>query len=154
MSAGARASGRVIATAALVIATVLAVALMWVFGVGFFSKTTAETRGQTEARERTVADGAYRIAAYEQFFDLCTAVQNQEATIAALDLELATSPSASRVEQINATLTALRANRGALINEYNADARKEATVAQFHASNLPAELNTSTKETSCVASSD
>lgn len=146
-----RYSTRLIGFSALVLALVLAIGTMWVFGLGWFKQGTADFRGETDARERTVADGSFRIASYDQFFDLCVAVQNQEATITALEQELETEPGQGRVDQINATLTAVRANRTGLINEYNSDAAKEFTIGQFHASNLPATLDPNEEETTCAA---
>jgi hypothetical protein len=39
---------------------------------------TAEPRGALDAREQTVADGDFRLAAYDRFFAACAAVQAQE----------------------------------------------------------------------------
>lgn len=136
---------------ALAIAAVLVVAIGIAFAVSIYSKTTADTRGKTEQREDTVADGSYRIAAYDHFYDLCAAVQTTEGRIAALEDEKAGDPSESRLAQIEVTLTALRGQRIEAINEYNADARKEATAAQFKASDLPDQLDPSEEKTTCTA---
>jgi len=134
---------------ALVAATV--VGSMWIFGWGAFQRSTAEFRGETGQKERTVADPNYRIAQYDHFFDLCASVQSDEATIQVLLDELATKPSQKRTEQINATLAGVRANRASSINQYNADARKAGTAGQFRASDLPAHLDLNARETSCTA---
>lgn len=128
----------------------LILAGMAVFGVGLFKRSTADFRGGTAQRERTLADPDYRIAAYDRFFDLCAAVQSSEATAASLEEELETKPSDARVEQIQASLTAVRANRAEQVNQYNADAAKAGTRAQFRASTLPYTLDVNAEVTTCV----
>lgn len=147
----ARSTIAVLTVVALLVGAVFVVASFWIFGWGGFMRSTAEHRGETAATERIEADGDYRIAAYEQFFDKCASVQTTEATIAALEDELKTGPSAGRADQIASTLTALRANRADAINTYNADAAKEATRAQFQASGLPDRLNIEEETTTCEA---
>jgi len=144
-------SGKVLIAGVLTLVIGLAFALMAVFGVGFFKRSTADFRGETEQIERVQADPNYRIAAYEHFYDLCASVQTKEATAVALHEELKSGPSDSRREQINATLTALTSSRAAAINQYNADARKADTKANFLASDLPYQLSLLAKETSCAA---
>lgn len=137
--------------AALLAAAVLfTLAIMWVFGVALFSASTAETRGQTGVREDTVADSDFRIAAYERFYDMCAAVQSAESRITNAETELADDPTESRESQLKTTLQALRNQRSEAINEYNAEARMEATAAQFRASDLPASLDPD-EETTCTA---
>lgn len=108
---------------------------------------TAGPKGQLQAREQ-IQSGNSRIAAYNHFFDLCAAVQTDEATIKAQQDELATGPSESRRGQIHANIAALTAARAEKINQYNADARKDYTIGQFRSSGLPYTLGDS-KETSC-----
>lgn len=132
---------------------VLLVALIFgsIYGVGWVKQITADFRGETEQKEQTIADGSYRIVAYEHFFDLCAAVQTAEDSIASLEAELDTEPPQGRVTQINASITALRNSRADLINQYNADAAKEDTRAAFHSSDLPYQLDNDTEETTCAA---
>jgi hypothetical protein len=126
-------------------------AAMAIFGFGLFQRGTADFRGKTKQIEQTKASGTYRIAAYEHFYDLCAAVQDDEISISSLREELKTEPPQNRVTQINASLTALRSSRGEKINQYNADARKSGTIGQFKASDLPYQLNKNTEETTCTA---
>lgn len=133
--------------AALLVAAVIGG--MAVFGLGWFKKTTADFRGSVAATERVHASGAYRIAAYDQFFDRCAGVQAKEATIAALEQERATANEA-RQQQIDATLTAVRSSRAQDIARYNADASKTDTVGNFLASNLPYSLDVNQESTTCA----
>lgn len=135
------------------IAGIVLLALVYVAGVfawGGASWSTAPFRGENEARDRTVGSGEFRISTYEEFFDLCAAVETKEDEITALQDELDTKPSEYRTEQINTSLTALRATRSELVNDYNAKSRQEHRKA-FRDAGLPAELDTDAKETTCAA---
>jgi hypothetical protein len=148
---GARFARWAVILGAMAIVVALVLSAMAVFGFGFFQRGTAEFRGKTGQIERTRANPAFRIASYDSFYNACAAVQSDEATISALKEELTTHPSPARVEQIQASLTALRAGRAEKINNYNADARKTATAGQFRASDLPYQLDRNAEETSCQA---
>lgn len=152
MREGAEIAGKTIALAAVVLVVVLIIGAMYLFGFGLFQRGTADFRGGTEQIEKTKGSGDYRIASYDHFFNLCASVQSKEATIDALEKELSRKPdpSESRTEQIYAAITANEAIRAETINQYNVDAKKEATVGQFRASNLPYELNANAKETQCA----
>lgn len=118
--------------------------------IGFaFDWFSAPVKGKLQARQE-INSGSYRIAAYDHFFDLCASVQSKEGTISALQQELTTHPPESRVEQINATITAVRSARIDDIRTYNADAEKSYTIGQFRASKLPFQLNIDSKETQCA----
>lgn len=110
---------------------------------------TADERGAVNAQEQ-IQGGSARIAAYNSFFDLCASVQGDEARIRALGTEMQTGPSAERVEQINATVTAIRGSRASKVARYNADARKDYTVGQFRSSGLPFALDINGEDTSCT----
>lgn len=136
--------------AAAVIAGVLAVGLL-AGAVFAFRWVTADIRGAADAREQTLADGDFRIAAYDHFFALCASVQGHEGRLASLQEELAGDPSESRRQQLEASLTAVRSQRRADIASYNADAARDYTVGQFRDSDLPYQLDPNSEETQCVA---
>lgn len=140
----------VIALGVIAMTVLLVLAAMWVFGFGLWSETTAETRGETGVRERTVADGDYRIAQYDHFFDLCAAIQAKEGQIAAQSAERDATADEDRKEQLSRNLTALSASRVAQVAEYNADAAKAGTAGQFRDSSLPYQINVSSQETQCA----
>lgn len=142
----------VIGGAAIVLVLITVIGAMWIFGFGFFQRSTADFRGETAALEEILADPHNRITAYDHFFSLCASVQSAEGTIRALELELETTePSEARVEQIQGALTANRSRRETLINEYNADASRDYTVGQFRDADLPDRLNVSDEETTCTS---
>lgn len=145
---GWRVGGKTIAFGAIVLVVGLVLAGMAVFGVGWFKRSTADFRGETAVTEKVLADGNYRIAAYEKFFDLCAAIQGKEATISELTLEMETAPE-GRAAEIRATLSALKASRAKQVAQYNADSRKEGTEGQFKASGLPHRIDIKELETKC-----
>lgn len=129
----------------MVVVAVVAIAVL-TFGIRWI---TAGPKGQLQAREQ-IQSGNTRISAYNHFFDLCAAVQSDEAAIQSLNQERdTTKPTPSRLTQINASLTALRSARAEKINQYNADARKDYTIGQFKSSGLPYTLALTQEATSC-----
>lgn len=106
---------------------------------------TADVRGAADQRERTVAAGDYRIAAYDAFYDQCAAVQALEDQIAT-----ATANTTLPADQREQNIIALTNQRNSLIRQYNADARKTDTRGNFRASDLPYSLDTTQETTSCT----
>lgn len=123
---------------------VLVIAATVVFVFGGFSRLTANFRGETEVREKTLADGDYRIAAYESFYDQCAAVKAIE-----VQLDNMRADKSLPKDQRATNVLALQNKRAQLIEEYNADARKTDTRANFLASDLPYELNQNQEHTTC-----
>lgn len=139
-------------TIAAVVGGVLLLVLLPVafFGIRW---ATADIRGAGDAREQILADGDFRIQAYQTFFDLCASVQSQEDRIDSLDQELNDEnnpPTDARVGQIQSSLSAIRSTRGDLINQYNADASRSWTEGQFRDEDLPYQLNIDEEDTTCV----
>lgn len=139
---------------ALAIVAFIAVIILIIVGViyisGTIQKETADFRGNVSQTETVRGSGAYRIAAYEQFFNLCASIQGQEATIAQMTTELndpATTPERDAV--LRASLTGVRSARNANIAQYNADSAKADTRANFLASDLPYHLEMN-GETQCA----
>lgn len=143
-----------VATALILVGLVALLVLMtaFTFGIGQWIRETAGFTGKTAQIRQTKGSGSFRIASYDHFFDLCASVQDQEVTIVSQQSELSDPATTSdRKAQIRANLSALRANRGELINHYNADARKTATSGQFRASDLPFQIDPTQEHTSCTA---
>lgn len=135
-----RGAGALVAGLIGALLLVLALGLFGVYGVGWFKRTTADYRGQTGVREKTLADPDYRIAAYEKFYDACASVQALEDQIA--------NTRAEKPPHWRVNVVALQNQRANLIRDYNADSRKAGTQAQFKASDLPYQLNVEEK-TAC-----
>lgn len=140
----ARFSWKLILFGGLAILLVLVFASMAIFGWGFLARGTAEFRGETGVRERVVADPDYRIASYENFYDLCASIQAKEDAAALTEAQLAVpevKADPQRKAELDEYVLALRTQRAELIRRYNADARKEDTRANFLASDLPYQID-------------
>ncbi|MFE6000342.1 hypothetical protein ACFQ6C_26335 [Streptomyces sp. NPDC056454] len=111
---------------------------------------TADLRGEASKREQTIANGAFRIATYEEFYDLCAAVQTSEQQLKALRTELDGKPSPDREERIRSSITAVTASRAESITTYNSKATQEHRTA-FQDARLPYTLDITAKETTCAA---
>lgn len=145
-------TGRKVALAISLAVMAVAVPIAVIYGAGWIKMISADFRGDVGVNEQISADAEYRIAQYEWFFDQCAAVQTKEAELAAAQVELeAEGLSDYRRQQLSTNIAAITAARAELINEYNAEAQKEDTAANFLASNLPFELNINTEETTCAA---
>lgn len=134
----------------VILVVVFAIGAVIVLGVATFRKHTADYRGSAAATEKVQGNGAYRIAAYDSFYNQCAAIQGKEATLTALRDELKTGPDPDRVTQIRASITAVTASRGQAIADYNASAAKTATAGQFRDSHLPYSINASEENTTCA----
>lgn len=122
---------------------VFVIVLGVMFATGSLQKLTADWRGDVQATEMTQADGSYRIANYDHFFDLCAAIQADEDRIKNVE--------EGDAAQKETTLTAMKNSRASKVREYNADAAKEATAGQFRDSGLPYEIDID-GETTCHVS--
>lgn len=137
----------------LTIAAVVAVVL---FGLavllitGVFQKETADFRGSVDQTEQVQANGSYRIAAYNSFFNQCASIQTSEANIEFSLEELEQQLPPSRQLQVQANLNAQKAARVSAINQYNADAAKTDTQANFLSSTLPYFIDATQEKTVCV----
>lgn len=138
-----------IAIIAVVIILIITAILISVYGGGLLQRITADFRGETSQIEQTQADANYRISAYDRFYDKCAGVQSLESKIENLSDELESTEDEKRKSVLNTSITASKNKRAQMINDYNADARKEATRGQFRASDLPYELSVEEEETSC-----
>lgn len=130
---------------------VVGLAVLYVVGAFAFGSAgwiTAPFRGEVDERERTVGSGAFRLTTYEEFFDLCEAVQNAEGTIQVLQQERGAASEARRT-QIDQSITALRATRIESVNDYNSKAAQEHR-APFRDKDLPYRLDAAAEKTACT----
>lgn len=142
-----RGAPRVFGVSILVLLLVFAL----IVGAGIFTWFWAPWKGKIEQRNLTEGSGAYRIAAYDQFYDDCMSIVAKEQIIANYQSELEgpPKPDDQRAVQLRAAITAETNARLELIAEYNANARKEDTRGNFRASDLPYEIDPN-GETSCT----
>lgn len=134
-----------------VVSGLVALALL-IGGVLGIRYLVAGPEGAVQQREQTIGSGAYRIQAYDAFYDDCAAArttqQNLQAAQQQLDEATKAHADAGRLMQLQANVTALTATLNGQVNGYNADAHKTDTRAHFRASDLPYTLDT-TQEIVC-----
>lgn len=133
------------------VAGVIGLAVLYVIGAFAFGGAawiTAPFRGETEERNNTVGSGEFRQTTYEEFFDLCEAVQNAEGTIQVLREERKAA-SETRRTQIDQSITALKASRIESVNDYNSKAAQEHR-APFRDKDLPYRLDAAAERTTCT----
>lgn len=136
-----------------IIAIILVPILLIVLGVyvyGNFWQSTADTRGKQDVTEKTIADGDYRIASYNLFFDRCGAIQAKQANIKNLEEQVKTA-SPDDKQWLLKTIQGVQAGLYDDITQYNADAAKTDTAGHFRASNLPYHIDINDKETKCAS---
>lgn len=115
-----------------IVAVIGLVAIMW--GIQW---ATAPIRGALDAREQIQADGSFRIAAYDSFFNQCASIQGLEGRLDVAFKQLDQSPESNR---LSANVAGLQGLRFEAIAKYNGDAAKEYTEGQFRDSDLPYQL--------------
>lgn len=117
--------------------------------LGGLSWVTAPFRGALDQREKTVADGDYRIAAYDEFFNSCEAIAAKERIIERYEEQLSTAEGDQKA-RLQAAVTGESNARDELIADYNADAAKAGTRGQFRSSDLPFTIDPNGR-TTCTA---
>ena len=92
--------------------------------------------------EIQIESAEHRITAYNHFFNLCAGVRSTEAALEAQSTQLELTNDGFQKIRIQTNITGLLSHRAQKIEEYNANARKVYTEAQFRDSNLPYQLST------------
>lgn len=134
MSSYFKIAGLVVLTLVIVLGSIMAVA--------GFRGVTAPFFGRQQAEVQIEGAGS-RIARYEAFFGLCSAVEGYEDQLAVLENQLENTDTDDRdeINRLNQTIAGLEGQRARAIREYNQDARMEYTAARFHSSDLPYQLS-------------
>lgn len=122
---------------AAIISGLVLIPLLIFAGTMTFRYFTADARGQVEMEER-VQSGDFRQHSYDHFYNLCVEVQSAQAEheqqLRVLEGLESGTPQYNRAVRAEA---AQRARIERLAREYNTDARREETVGQFRANDLP-----------------
>lgn len=140
-------ASRIVVGVAAFVAVILAITYI----AGGISMLTAPFRGEVDKRERVEADGAYRIAAYDEFQKLCGTIQSKNEQIEILRQEMDTTTDPDRQAQLQSGITAHQNTRSELINEYNTKAASDYTRGQFRDSDLPYRIDPTAEEVACSA---
>lgn len=100
---------------------------------------TAPIEGKIGAREQ-IQSAPSRIANYNHFFDLCAGVRADEVSLDAQTAQLQDTTDSFQRTRVQTNITGLIGHRAGLIEEYNANARKDYTAGQFRDSDLPYQI--------------
>ncbi len=125
-----------------VIGGVLAAAMaVVVISVGAFALDwfTTPVRGKLDARHQ-IYSGSSIIQAYDHFFNLCAAVQTDEARLDAQFDQLQATTDPDDKSRILTNIAGISSDRADAINTYNADAEKDYTIGQFRSAKLPFQI--------------
>ena len=99
----------------------------------------AAPAGKTEAQVQ-IQSAPSRIAAYNHFFDACSAVQGLDVAIDTQFDQLGQTTDNKDRSRIQSNIAGVTAERSRAVAKYNTDARKDYTIGQFRDSDLPYQL--------------
>lgn len=122
----------------IALGVVIAFGYASIYGFGTMQKDTAGFRGGVEKKERVEADGGYRVAQHDYFYNLCSDIQTKQ----------------DNIETLKGTgnkdaVTGNRLELNKLVNRYNADAANNYTKGQFKADELPYHIDSNKEVNSC-----
>lgn len=132
----------------LIVSVAILATLGAIYIIGNILMSTANFRGEVGVKEKVEADGDYRIAAYDEFYSLCSAIQSKNAAIKNIEAEMKYADK-DRKAELQSAITAQRNVKAELVNEYNAKATAEGTRGQFRDSELPYQIKPDDEEVSC-----
>jgi hypothetical protein len=120
------------------------------FGIWGITVALAGPIGAGEQHKQTNS-ADYRIAAYDKFHDDCNAIAAQQQVIAnlqdTLDNDKAAGVDSTQLTVDAHNITAAKNVYFGMVGEYNSDASKSGTKAQWLASNLPQHISNDVEET-------
>ena len=123
--------------ALLILGVVLAIAIIpSIWAIRYF---TAGVRGEIGKVEQIQSAGS-KIANYNYFFDLCASIQGHEAALDAMKEQFDNVGDEEERYRILANIAGIQSQRLRSIYQYNVDARKDYTIAEFRDSDLPYQL--------------
>lgn len=135
--------------AILAVVTILLFSTGVMFATGSIQKWTADWRGDVKAKEQTKANGAFRVGTYNDFWNLCSAVQSDEDSIRNAEEEMnAKETTADRKAKLRQIITATKNTRAENVRDYNVKAQNEYKAA-FQDTDLPYALNINNYSTEC-----
>lgn len=131
------------------VVTVLLFSTGVMFATGSIQKWTADWRGDVKAKEQTKANGAFRVSTYNDFWNLCSAVQSDEDAIRNAEEEIKLKETtADRKAKLRQVITATKNTRAENVRDYNAKSQNEYKAA-FQDTDLPYTLNINNFNTEC-----
>lgn len=123
----------------LVLTVIGIVGLIFLSGIIMFA--TADFRGTVERNERIMGDGDYRIAKYNQFYDLCSSIQSQQATIENQEEAAQMTDDPEQKQIYESGVLAAKNSQAENIAKYNSLATdSNDNASQFRDSGLPYQI--------------
>lgn len=120
----------------IVVVVVIAATVGIVWAIRYY---TAPIEGRVGAQER-IQSAPNRIVQYDHFFNLCAGVRADEVSLDAQTEQLKATTDEFQRARVQTNITGLIGHRAGLIEEYNANARKDYTAGQFRDSDLPYQI--------------
>jgi len=134
---------------AVVFGAIAGVVLL-IFGIWAATVALAPLFGAGNAHIKTNS-ADYRIAAYDKFHDDCNAIVAQQNNINnledTLDSDKAAGVDSTQLTVDSHNVLAAKNTYNSMVGQYNSDASKSATKAQFLSSSLPFHITYNPKET-------
>lgn len=144
-----RESRNAVLTVVGVIAAFAVLAIVIIYLSGGIKQLTASFRGETETKEITEADGAFRVTSYDRFFEICSDVQAKEQKIRNAETELKKDDlSDQRKTVLEDSVFANENQRAELITQYNGLTSNKYRAA-YKDKGLPDNLDESNHHTEC-----
>jgi hypothetical protein len=104
-----------------------------------FTMDTAERRGEASKQEQVEANGAYRVAQHDWFYNMCGDIKAKQQNV-----ELMEDSGYTKQE-----IAANKAQLNEMVNDYNSKAANNYTAGQFKADELPYQIDAEKEVTSC-----
>lgn len=140
---------KIIMYGSIAFAAFIAISILTIYANNTILNTTAESRGQTQERERVVADGDYRIANYDYFYRTCNDIQAKNEKIASIQAQIEATGDEATKAGLEQGLFAEQNSKIELIGDYNAKASQQNTAGQYRAAGLPSHISNDDMEVTC-----
>lgn len=115
---------------------------------GKIMSDTADFRGKVNQKERVKADGDYRIANYDMFYDLCGDIEAKNRQIENTEEQLRFVDGENK-DKLQGSKFALEQQKEEMVQDYNSRSASNGTRGQYRASDLPYKIDPEDKEISC-----
>lgn len=112
------------------------------------SNFLAPFQGEAEKRQQVEGDGDYRIAAYDEFYSLCSSASSAQDKIENQEAQIAATEDPQQKQVLQSGVLAMENQLDEIVNKYNTKAASDYTSGQFRDSDLPYQLD-SEQEITC-----
>lgn len=125
------------------IAAIFGFVILGIYGMIYLttqiSMDTADRRGEAEKMEQVEAEGEYRVAQHDYFYNLCSDIKAKQQNIKELET----------LGGYDQEVVANRMKLNEMVSEYNTAASNNYTKGQFRADELPYQIDPDTEVEEC-----